>query len=53
MKKAGVASGWTVDARLVEYKRFFAKVDAILDKAEGGRFGSNRIILPKRSSGPC
>ena len=35
-RKAGVASGWTVDARLVEYKRFFAKVDAILDKAEGG-----------------
>ena len=35
-KKAGVASGWTVDARLVEYKRFFAKVDAILDKADGG-----------------
>ncbi|HEX6189502.1 MAG TPA: transposase [Pyrinomonadaceae bacterium] len=36
MKKAGVASGWTVDARLVEYKRFFARVDAILDKAKGG-----------------
>lgn len=35
-RKAGVASGWTVDARLVEYKRFFAKVDAILDKAEEG-----------------
>ena len=35
-KKAGVAAGWTVDAQLVEYKRFFSKVDAILDKAERG-----------------
>lgn len=33
-RKAGVAKGWTVDSRLVEYKRFFARVDAILDKAE-------------------
>jgi REP element-mobilizing transposase RayT len=35
-KKVGVSSGWTADERLVEYKRFFAKVDAILDKAEAG-----------------
>lgn len=35
-RKPGVASGWTVDAKLVEYKRLFAKIDAILDKAEEG-----------------
>ena len=41
-RKAGIASGWTVDARLVEYKRLFAKVDAILDKAEEGPLWLNQ-----------
>ena len=35
-RKTGIESGWTLDARLIEYKKFFAKVDAILDKAETG-----------------
>ncbi len=31
-----MTGGWTTDRRLVEYKRLFAKVDAILDKARTG-----------------
>jgi REP element-mobilizing transposase RayT len=31
-----ITGGWTNDKRLVEYKRLFAKVDAILDKAKTG-----------------
>jgi REP element-mobilizing transposase RayT len=34
-RKAG-ALGWSMDKRLLEYKRLFVKVDAILDKAATG-----------------
>jgi REP element-mobilizing transposase RayT len=37
LKRKSVASGgWTSDRRILEYKKLFAKVDAILDKAETG-----------------
>jgi REP element-mobilizing transposase RayT len=35
-KRKAVTSGWSKDKRLLEYKRLFAKVDAILDKAATG-----------------
>jgi putative transposase len=35
-KQKTVTSGWTLDNRLLEYKRLFAKVDAILDRAATG-----------------
>jgi putative transposase len=35
-KRKTVVAGWTTDNRLLEYKRLFAKVDAILDKAKTG-----------------
>src|SRR5258706_2681771 len=35
-RKTLMTGGWTTDRRLVEYKRLFAKVDAILDKARTG-----------------
>jgi REP-associated tyrosine transposase len=35
-RKENISSGWTIDARLIEYKRFFAKIDGVLDKAETG-----------------
>ena len=35
-KRKTVAAGWTADNRIIEYKRLFAKVDAILDRAKTG-----------------
>lgn len=35
-KKKGIATGWTIDQSLIEYKRLFARVDAVLDRAEDG-----------------
>src|ERR1043165_102003 len=35
-RKPGISWGWTINERLVQYKRLFAKIDAILDKAEAG-----------------
>jgi hypothetical protein len=35
-KRKSISQGWTNDRRILEYKRLFAKVDAILDKAETG-----------------
>jgi REP element-mobilizing transposase RayT len=35
-RKTLLAGGWTKDNRVMEYKRLFAKVDAILDKAQTG-----------------
>jgi REP element-mobilizing transposase RayT len=35
-KRKSISQEWTNDQRILEYKRLFAKVDAILDKAETG-----------------
>ena len=35
-KRKTVTAGWTADNRLLQYKRLFAKVDAILDNAKTG-----------------
>ncbi len=35
-KRKSVTVGWTTDNRILEYKRLFARVDAILDKAKTG-----------------
>jgi REP element-mobilizing transposase RayT len=35
-KRSVGALGWSTDERLLEYKKLFAKVDAILDKAKTG-----------------
>jgi len=35
-RKAILDSGWTTDVQIMEYKRFFARVDAILDRATTG-----------------
>src|SRR5687767_5717357 len=39
------SAGWTNDKRLLEYKRLFAKVDSILDKAQTGPVWLKEIAI--------
>jgi REP element-mobilizing transposase RayT len=46
LKRKSVASaGWTSDRRILEYKKLFAKVDAILDKAETGPLWLKNVAI--------
>jgi REP-associated tyrosine transposase len=44
-KRKSVLTGWTTDLRLVEYKKLFARVDAILDKATTGPLWLKQIDI--------